>query len=145
MADVILAVDQGTTGTTIAVMAGDGRLLGSVNHEFPQIYPQPGWVEHNPDAIWSSVLKGIRAVLRKGLAKPGDIAAIGITNQRETALLWDRDSGKPMNNAIVWQCRRTTPFCEALKRAGHEPLFLRKQISLVAGQYAGHRSTAQPG
>lgn len=134
MADVILAVDQGTTGTTIAVMAGDGRLLGSVNHEFPQIYPQPGWVEHNPDAIWSSVLKGIRAVLRKGLAKPGDIAAIGITNQRETALLWDRDSGKSMNNAIVWQCRRTTPFCEALKRAGHEPR-VRAKTGLVLDPY----------
>ena len=120
MAEVILAVDQGTTGTTIAVMAGDGTLRGSVNHEFPQIYPQPGWVEHDPEAIWASTLKGIRSVFRKGLAKPEEVVAIGITNQRETSLLWDRDTGRALNNAIVWQCRRTTDFCEKLKRAGHE-------------------------
>ncbi len=120
MAEVILAVDQGTTGTTIAVMAGDGTLRGSVNHEFPQIYPQPGWVEHDPEAIWASTLKGIRSVFRKGLAKPEEVVAIGITNQRETSLLWDRDTGRALNNAIVWQCRRTTDFCDKLKRAGHE-------------------------
>lgn len=134
MTEVILAVDQGTTGTTIAVMATDGRLLGSVNHEFPQIYSKPGWVEHEPEAIWSSVLKGIRAVLRKGLAKPASIIAIGITNQRETALLWDRDSGKPLNNAVVWQCRRTTDFCEALKKRGHEPA-IRSKTGLVLDPY----------
>lgn len=134
MTEVILAVDQGTTGTTIAVMATDGRLLGSVNHEFPQIYSKPGWVEHEPEAIWSSVLKGIRAVLRKGLAKPASIIAIGITNQRETALLWDRDSGKPLNNAVVWQCRRTTDFCEALKKGGHEPA-IRSKTGLVLDPY----------
>ena len=120
MAEVILAVDQGTTGTTIAVMAGDGTLRGSVNHEFPQIYPQPGWVEHDPEAIWASTLKGIRSVFRKGLAKPEEVVAIGITNQRETSLLWDRDTGRALNNAIVWQCRRTTDFCDKLKRAGNE-------------------------
>ena len=134
MTQVILAVDQGTTGTTIAVMAADGRLLGSVNHEFPQIYSKPGWVEHEPEAIWSSVLKGIRAVVRKGLAKPASIVAIGITNQRETALLWDRDSGKPLNNAVVWQCRRTTEFCEALKKEGHEPA-IRSKTGLVLDPY----------
>ncbi len=134
MTQVILAVDQGTTGTTIAVMAADGRLLGSVNHEFPQVYSKPGWVEHEPEAIWSSVLKGIRAVVRKGLAKPASIVAIGITNQRETALLWDRDSGKPLNNAVVWQCRRTTEFCEALKKEGHEPA-IRSKTGLVLDPY----------
>ena len=134
MTQVILAVDQGTTGTTIAVMAADGRLLGSVNHEFPQIYSKPGWVEHEPEAIWSSVLKGIRAVVRKGLAKPASIVAIGITNQRETALLWDRDSGKPLNNAVVWQCRRTTEFCEAMKKEGHEPA-IRSKTGLVLDPY----------
>jgi glycerol kinase len=91
---VILAIDQGTTGTTVAVMNTRGVLLGSVNHEFPQIFPKPGWVEHEPEAIWKSVLKGIRAVFRKGLCKPADIACIGITNQRETALLWERRTGK---------------------------------------------------
>lgn len=134
MTEVILAVDQGTTGTTVAVMSADGRLLGSVNHEFPQIYAKPGWVEHEPEAIWSSVLKGVRAVLRKGLAKPTQIAGIGITNQRETALVWDRDTGNPLNNAIVWQCRRTTAFCENLKKRGHEAA-VRGKTGLVLDPY----------
>ncbi len=134
MTEVILAVDQGTTGTTVAVMSADGRLLGSVNHEFPQLYAKPGWVEHEPEAIWSSVLKGIRSVLRKGLAKPAQIAGIGITNQRETALVWDRDTGNPLNNAVVWQCRRTTDFCEDLKKAGHEPA-VRNKTGLVLDPY----------
>ena len=134
MAEVILAVDQATTGTTIAVMAGDGTLRGSVNHEFPQIYPQPGWVEHDPEAIWASTLKGIRSVFRKGLAKPEEVVAIGITNQRETSLLWDRDTGRTLNNAIVWQCRRTTDFCEKLKRAGHEPS-IRAKTGLLLDPY----------
>ncbi len=120
MADVILAIDQGTTGTTVALMDQNGKLLASVNNEFGQIYPQPGWVEHDPEAIWTSVTKGIKALFRKRVAKPSQVVAIGITNQRETALLWDRDSGSALNNAIVWQCRRTTDFCESLKRAGHE-------------------------
>ena len=134
MTEVILAVDQGTTGTTVAVMSADGRLLGSVNHEFPQIYAKPGWVEHEPEAIWSSVLKGIRAVLRKGLAKPSKIVAIGITNQRETALAWDRDTGNSLNNAVVWQCRRTTDFCENLKKGGHEAA-VRSKTGLVLDPY----------
>ena len=130
----ILAIDQGTTGTTLAVMNARGHLVGSVNHEFPQIYPKPGWVEHDPDAIWASVLKGIRAVFRKGLCKPADIACIGITNQRETALLWDRHSGKPLANAIVWQCRRTSAFCESLRRKGFEGM-VRDRTGLVLDPY----------
>ena len=113
----ILAIDQGTTGTTVAVMNARGALLGSVNYEFPQIYPKPGWVEHDPEAIWATVLKGIRAVFRKGLCRPDDVACIGITNQRETALLWERRTGKPLGNAIVWQCRRTSEF---LRRSAQE-------------------------
>lgn len=134
MAKYILAIDQGTTGSTVAVMDVRGRLRGSINYEFPQIYPQPGWVEHDPEAIWASVAKGIRAVFRRGLAKPADVVAIGITNQRETALLWDRDSGAPLNNAIVWQCRRTTPFCEGLRRAGQESA-VRAKTGLVLDPY----------
>ena len=130
MTEVILAVDQCTTGTTVAVMSADGRLLGSVNHELPQIYAKHGWVEHEPEAIWSSVLKGIRAVLRKGLTKPSKIVAIGITNQRKTALAWDRDTGNSLNNAVVWQCRRTTDFCENLKKGGHEAA-VRSKTGLV--------------
>ena len=130
----ILAIDQGTTGTTVAVMNTRGVLLGSVNYEFPQIYPKPGWVEHDPEAIWSSVLKGIRAVFRKGLCKPADVASIGITNQRETSLLWERRSGKPLGNAIVWQCRRTASFCEGLRKKGLEPM-VRDRTGLVLDPY----------
>jgi len=131
---VILAIDQGTTGTTVAVMNTRGVLLGSVNHEFPQIFPKPGWVEHEPEAIWKSVLKGIRAVFRKGLCKPADIACIGITNQRETALLWERRTGKPVGRAIVWQCRRTASFCESLRKKGLEPM-VRDRTGLVLDPY----------
>ena len=131
---VILAIDQGTTGTTVAVMNTRGVLLGSVNHEFPQIFPKPGWVEHEPEAIWKSVLKGIRSVFRKGLCKPADIACIGITNQRETALLWERRTGKPVGRAIVWQCRRTASFCESLRKKGQEPM-VRDRTGLVLDPY----------
>lgn len=130
----ILAIDQGTTGTTVAVMNTRGVLIGSVNYEFPQIYPKPGWVEHDPEAIWASVLKGIRAVFRRGLCKPADVACIGITNQRETALLWERHSGKPLGNAIVWQCRRTANFCEGLRKKGLEPA-VRDRTGLVLDPY----------
>jgi len=134
VAEVILAIDQGTTGSTVALMDVRGTLLASVNHEFPQLYPQPGWVEHDPEAIWQSVLKGIRALFRKRLAKPDQVVAIGITNQRETALLWDRDTGEPLNNAVVWQCRRTTDFCAELKKAGAETTVAEK-TGLVLDPY----------
>ena len=134
MTDVILAIDQGTTGTTVALMDAQGRLLGSVNNEFPQLYPQPGWVEHNPEDIWHSVLKGIRALFRGRLAKPSNVLAIGITNQRETALLWDRNSGDPLCNAVVWQCRRTTDICERYQRDGHES-WVRERSGLVLDPY----------
>ena len=126
MAEFVLAIDQGTTGSTVALMDSAGKLRASVNFEFPQLYPQPGWVEHRPTDIWESVVKGIRALMRKRICKPTDIVAIGITNQRETALLWDRGSGEPLNNAVVWQCRRTTDFCEQLKSDGHEKTVRRK-------------------
>ncbi len=134
MGRFVLAIDQGTTGSTVALMDARGKLRASVNFEFPQIYPRPGWVEHQPADIWSSVEKGIRSLLRRKVCKPGDIAAIGITNQRETALLWNRTSGEALNNAIVWQCRRTTDFCEALKAAGHEKL-IRRKTGLVLDPY----------
>ncbi|EED35180.1 glycerol kinase [Luminiphilus syltensis NOR5-1B] len=134
MPKVILAIDQGTTGTTVAMMDTGGNLLASVNREFPQRYPKPGWVEHNPEDIWMSVLKGIRGIFKRGSAKPADVIAIGITNQRETALLWDTDSGSSLNNAIVWQCRRTTEFCDNLKRSGAEGL-VRQKTGLVLDPY----------
>ena len=120
MAAHILAIDQGTTGTTVALVDERGQLRGKVNHEFPQIYPKPGWVEHNPSAIWESTCQGIGKLLRRELCRPNEIDAIGITNQRETALLWHRQSGAPLHNAIVWQCRRTTEFCRTLQAQGLE-------------------------
>jgi glycerol kinase len=134
MADFVLAIDQGTTGSTVALMDERGQLRASVNYEFPQIYPRPGWVEHRPADIWASVNKGIRAILRKKICSPGDIVAIGITNQRETSVLWDRRSGEALNNAIVWQCRRTTDFCESLRAAGHEKQ-IRRRSGLVLDPY----------
>jgi glycerol kinase len=134
MGQFILAIDQGTTGSTVALMDSRGKLRTSVNFEFPQIYPKPGWVEHRPADIWASVEKGIRAIQRKKICKPADIAAIGITNQRETAMLWDRQTGQPLNNAIVWQCRRTTDFCAQLKAAGHEQA-VRRNTGLVLDPY----------
>ena len=134
MASFVLAIDQGTTGSTVALMDARGKLRASVNVEFPQIYPRPGWVEHRPADIWSSVNRALGALLRKQLCKPTDIVAIGITNQRETAVLWDRRTGEALNNAIVWQCRRTTDFCESLRRAGHEPL-IRHTSGLVLDPY----------
>jgi glycerol kinase len=131
MAGYILAIDQGTTGSTVALMDGAGALRASVNNEFPQIYPRPGWVEHRPADIWASVAKGIRGVLRKQVCKPSEIAAIGITNQRETALLWDRRNGDALHNAIVWQCRRTTDYCEQLRSAGHEQLVSRRSGLII--------------
>ena len=134
MADYILAIDQGTTGTTVALMDATGRLRASVNNEFPQHYPKPGWVDHRVEDIRASVDKGIRGVLRKGVCKAGEIAAIGITNQRETALLWDRETGEALNNAVVWQCRRTTDFCETLKSRGLEKT-VRRKAGLVLDPY----------
>ena len=134
MTDVILAIDQGTTGSTIALMDTAGHLVASVNHEFPQIFPEPGWVEHNTESIWQSILKGIAAIFADGAYKPGNVVAIGITNQRETAVLWDAQTGESLHNAIVWQCRRTTGACEALKAAGHEA-FIRERSGLVLDPY----------
>jgi len=134
VAKFVLAIDQGTTGSTVALMDARGKLRASVNYEFPQIYPQPGWVEHRPADIWDSVGKGIRAIFRKKICKPTEVVAIGITNQRETSLLWDRQTGEPLNNAIVWQCRRTTDFCQSLRSAGHEQAIKRKS-GLVLDPY----------
>ncbi len=134
MASYILAIDQGTTGTTVALVDVHGRLKFAVNNEFRQIYPKPGWVEHQPEDIWASVLEGVREVLNGKHCKPTEIAAIGITNQRETTALWDRQTGEPLHNAIVWQCRRTTPICELLKKQGAEPAVKRK-TGLVLDPY----------
>jgi glycerol kinase len=147
MADYILAIDQGTTGSTVALVDARGSSAPASTWSSPQHFPRPGWVEHEPEAIWASVEKALARLLRKKLCKPGDIAAIGITNQRETTVLWDRAAVRPVHNAIVWQCRRTADFTVPRSRqAGHEEpgaprsgllagsLFQRQQISLAAAR-----------
>jgi len=133
----VLALDQGTTSSRAILFGRDGRAVASAQQEFPQIFPSPGHVEHDPEAIWSSQLAVAREALKKAGAGAADLAAIGITNQRETAVLWDRQTGKPVANAIVWQSRITAPICEALKQAGHEPMFKARTGLVVDAYFSG--------
>jgi len=130
----LLAIDQGTTGSTALVMATSGATLGRENREFPQHFPQPGWVEHDPEEIWTSVVDAVSGAIRSAGIRPTDIAAIGITNQRETTLIWDRASGKPIHRAIVWQDRRTADACARLRAGGHEAR-VQKATGLVLDPY----------
>src|SRR5690348_2114969 len=122
----LLALDQGTTSSRAIVFDRDGNIHRVAQQEYRQIFPQPGWVEHDPMDIWNTQLAVAQQVLREMNLQARDIAAIGITNQRETTLLWERATGKPLGNAIVWQDRRTADKCEQLKQLGHEPLFRRR-------------------
>ena len=117
----ILAIDQGTTSSRAILFDRDLSVVAMAQREFPQHFPQPGWVEHDPDDIWRSVVATCRAAIRRAAIAPSDIAAIGITNQRETVVVWDRKTGRPIHRAIVWQDRRTADRCAALAAAGHEP------------------------
>jgi glycerol kinase len=132
--DVVLAIDQGTTGTTVVAVDRRLRVIAKENQEFRQIFPKPGWVEHDLEDIWRSTEDTLALALEKGRIDPKRIAAIGITNQRETVGLWERSSGRPVANAIVWQCRRTADHCQALKRAGHEEE-IRRRTGLVLDPY----------
>jgi glycerol kinase len=122
----LLAIDQGTSSSRAVIYDHATRVIESAQQEFPQIYPQPGWVEHDPEAIWASVTAVTASAIQKAAAAAGDISAIGITNQRETTLIWDRDSGECVYNAIVWQDRRTAAFCQSLQADGVEPLVTSK-------------------
>lgn len=134
MSKYVLSIDQGTTGTTVSIIHKDGSAVARVNEEFEQIFPQPGWVEHRPQQIWDSVVSCIMKALKQGEVSGLDIAAIGITNQRETVVIWDRQSGQSLHNAIVWQCRRTTDYCENLKKQGAQRL-IRQRTGLVIDPY----------
>ncbi|HYY52680.1 MAG TPA: FGGY family carbohydrate kinase, partial [Myxococcales bacterium] len=118
MARYVLAIDQGTTGSTALVLDQRLSVKAKANVEFRQIFPKPGWVEHDLDDIWTATLKAIATAMRQASIKPAELQAIGITNQRETTLLWDRHSGRPIHNAIVWQDRRTADMCKELKAIG---------------------------
>jgi glycerol kinase len=133
----ILALDQGTTGSRALVVDPEGAVRGSGYVELPQHYPKPGWVEHDAGEIWETTAQAIGQALGAARIAPAEVAAIGITNQRETAMLWERASGRPVHRAIVWQCRRTAPLCERLKSDGHEALFRRKTGLMLDPYFSG--------
>lgn len=133
----VLAIDQGTTSSRAIVFDADLNVVASAQEEFPQIFPNSGWVEHDPAGIWSTTAAVCRgAIERAGLA-PAAIAAVGITNQRETTLVWDRRTGEPIHNAIVWQDRRTAGLCAELRAAGLEPMIARKTGLLLDPYFSG--------
>ncbi len=134
MADCVLALDQGTTSSRAILFGRDGRPIASAQEEFEQIYPQPGHVEHDPEAIWKTQLDVTKEALSRGRRNPSDVAALGITNQRETTIVWEKSSGKPVANAIVWQSRITAPICDRLKAEGLEATF-RERTGLVVDAY----------
>ena len=133
----VLALDQGTTSSRAIVFDRRGRSRATARQEFAQHYPQPGWVEHEPRDLWETTRVTALAALAQANLTARDIAAIGLTNQRETTLLWDRRTGRPLHRAIVWQDRRTAPLCAKLKRAGLEPLFRRRTGLLLDPYFAG--------
>lgn len=153
----ILALDQGTTSSRAILFNHDGAIAGLAQREFPQLFPQPGWVEHDPVAIWESQLATAREALQRAGITAAEIAGIGITNQRETTLIWDRHTGKPVTNAIVWQDRRTAAFCDELRAAGHadvilertglvlDPYFSGSKIAWILDHVPGARDRAEAG
>jgi glycerol kinase len=130
----LLAIDQGTTSTRAIVFSNEFNVVAAAQQEFPQHYPQSGWVEHAPEDLWQTVVQTMRAAVQAAGISPGEIAGIGITNQRETTLIWDRQTGAPLHNAIVWQDRRTSDHCARLKLEGHEPL-IRDKTGLLLDPY----------
>lgn len=153
----ILALDQGTTSSRAILFDHEGAIQSVAQREFEQIFPQPGWVEHNAEEIWTSQISVAVEALSRVDVRPRDVAAIGITNQRETTIVWDRESGRPVYNAIVWQDRRTAQFCDELKAQGHEPLiqqrtgllidayFSASKISWILNNVPGARQQAEAG
>ncbi len=137
MQQYILAIDQGTTSSRAILFDQKGGLLSSEQQEFSQIYPRPGWVEHDPEEIWRVSLEVMRAVIYKSGISPEQVSAIGITNQRETTVLWDKKTGKPVSNAIVWQCRRTADICTSLKEKGLEKVFREKTGLVIDAYFSG--------
>ncbi len=153
----LLAIDQGTSSSRTVIYDHGARVVASAQQEFPQIYPQPGWVEHDPEAIWDSVTAVTRGALQKAGAVAAEISAIGITNQRETTVIWDRETGECVYNAIVWQDRRTAEYCEGLRKDGLEamvrdktglrldPYFSGTKIAWILDHVDGVRDRAEAG
>ncbi len=134
---LILSIDQGTTGTTAILWNEKSEALAGNNREHRQYYPRPGWVEHDPEEIWISTLEAVEATLKEAGIKATDLKALGITNQRETIVFWDRHSGKALGNAIVWQCRRTADLCRQLKDEGLEAMVRSKTGLLLDPYFSG--------
>ncbi|MFC2015362.1 glycerol kinase GlpK [Chloroflexota bacterium] len=134
MTEYILALDQGTTSSRAIVFDRSGHIVSLTQKEFPQIFPQPGWVEHDPEAIWNSQVSTARHALQDAGIKGEQLAAVGIANQRETTVVWDRDTGRPLYHAIVWQCRRTAPMCDQLRADGQADA-IRAKTGLVVDAY----------
>lgn len=137
MAAHILAIDQGTTSSRAIIFNEHLEIIAVAQQEFEQFFPQSGWVEHDPEEIWSSTLATCKKALEKAKLSAGNIAAIGITNQRETTIIWDKESGKPIYKAIVWQDRRTSDYCSQLKDAGHDPMITDKTGLLLDSYFSG--------
>ncbi len=130
----IMALDQGTTSSRAVIFNRQGKIVSMAAKEFRQIYPKPGWVEHDPEEIWNSQTEAVRKALHSASLSPREIAAIGITNQRETTLVWERESGRPVHHAIVWQCRRTAPRCSEIQRTKFSQV-IRRKTGLVTDAY----------
>jgi len=157
MPEAVLAIDQGTTGSTALVLARDGAVLGRATEEFTQFYPEPGWVEHDPEEIWRVSFGVMESALEEASLAPHELRAIGITNQRETTLVWDRTTGEPLHRAIVWQSRQTADICEALRSDGLEtmitertglvidPYFSASKVRWILDRYPDARPRAEAG
>ena len=130
----VIALDQGTTSSRAVLVDRSGAIRAITQSPFPQIFPRPGWVEHDPREIWSTQLSVARQAMNQINASAADIAAIGITNQRETAIVWNKETGEPVYNAIVWQCRRTSAIADALKAKGLQELY-RQKTGLIIDAY----------
>ena len=153
----VLAIDQGTTSSRAIVFSLTGEVIAMAQAEFAQIYPQPGWVEHDPEVIWATVTNTMRQAVAKAEAKGWTVRTAGVTNQRETSIIWDRRTGRPIHNAIVWQDRRTADICRDLRRAGHEdavraktglvldPYFSATKFAWILDEVEGARARAERG
>jgi glycerol kinase len=135
----VLALDQGTTGSTALVFSDDGTVVGRAYREFRQYYPQPGWVEHDPEEIWRVSLQVMAGAVEDSGVDSGELAAIGITNQRETTVIWDRETGVPVHRAVVWQSRQSAEICRRLRADGLEPLFREKTGLLLDPYFSGSK------
>ena len=133
----ILSIDQGTTGTTVLIINKDGNIVSRAYSEFSQIYPKNGWVEHDPEEIFNVTLNVAKEAISKGDILPEELVSIGITNQRETTVIWDKKTGKSIHNAIVWQCRRTAPICKELKEKNYQELFKEKTGLVIDAYFSG--------